>query len=161
MLQTHAMLRQRITHIGDDQPTESPNQPYGDEASAIAAGEKKWPTLCENVYTMEPRRIFQAVTLTVIDRQYQVCWEREAPLHLARDPSLKDNDAWVLHVLRKYGPLTTPRIEAVAGLTPAVVLSCLNKLEAQGRIRKRDDLQVVRLGPGPQPFIWDIAEGES
>jgi excisionase family DNA binding protein len=118
-----------------------------DERSAIIKGKKAWPRMCENAITSGWK-----ARLTVIDRQKSVCWEREAPIRLERDRTLGD-EAWVLYVLRHYGPLTTPQLTTVAGVKPAAVKAKLKTLEAQGLIRRCGEFD--SNAPGRRAVLWD------
>jgi hypothetical protein len=150
MSQTHAMLRFRLSILEGDSPIEPDPRPYPDERAAIAKGKDQWPKLYERAL-MEgfPQEI------TVIDRQGKVCWERRAPVQLVRDHTLPDN-LWLLHVLQQYGPLSTPQLEAIAGLKRSAIFSCLHVLEAQGSIEKRGAL--TSSNRGRRAVIWDIAD---
>jgi len=150
MSPTHAMIRIRLSIIEGEPPYDIPSGPYPDEGAAIAKGKDLWPGFYEKALTEgSPQEI------TVIDRQGKVCWERRAPVHLVRDHTLPD-DLWLLHVLQQYGPLSTPQLEALAGLKRSAVLSCLRVLEAQGSIEKRGTLP--SRNRGRRAVIWDIAD---
>jgi hypothetical protein len=95
------------------QPAQEYEISCDDEAPAIIGGKASWPHLYELAIVLP-----STITVTVIDHQRQVCWERQAPIALERDRSLSD-DAWVLHVLRRHGQLSRPRLIAVAGLKPS------------------------------------------